>query len=237
MDLTNEEIEEGASSGRKGLHWKIWVGVVLLICVLLQLGVLRVFGWVEGRYYADPTFENAQVWTFVLTLCSRTFLSVIMGSLVLLIFVPLTFQKVLHGFILMALSADLVAILVEAVPKARTAAFRSHFTSASRPLISAIDQFAEKTGTRPERLNQLVPDYLREIPGTRVARFPEYQYEPDVVEDGKTLLWRLSLPIATPDGVKRTFYYDRFVDEDKDSAWREELGWPGEGVGLEGETR
>jgi uncharacterized membrane protein YhaH (DUF805 family) len=53
----------------------------------------------------------------------------------------------------------------------------------SRPLVMAIQQFETKYGKPPENLEQLVPDFLPDVPKTGIGAYPNYEY---VVVDDKT---------------------------------------------------
>lgn len=64
---------------------------------------------------------------------------------------------------------------------------RSGFVSLahrSRPLISAIEQFETKYEILPEKLEQLVPEFLSAIPNTGIGAYPNYEYI--TVKDAKT---------------------------------------------------
>ena len=50
---------------------------------------------------------------------------------------------------------------------------------AFHPVISAIDQFQETTGTLPTNLTQLIPAYVAQIPTTPVADSIDYRVMPD----------------------------------------------------------
>ena len=54
----------------------------------------------------------------------------------------------------------------------------------SRPLISAIQQFEAKYGKPPERIEQLVPEFLSAVPNTGIGAYPNYEYI--TVKDAKT---------------------------------------------------
>ncbi|WP_339736303.1 hypothetical protein [uncultured Gimesia sp.] len=52
----------------------------------------------------------------------------------------------------------------------------AEFAERSRPLIDAVERYAEDQGGPPETLEQLVPDYLPAVPGTGMMAYPEYVY-------------------------------------------------------------
>ena len=60
--------------------------------------------------------------------------------------------------------------------KIRSSAFHD-LAERSTPLVSAIERYIHDRGVPPESLNQLIPDYLSEIPNTGMMAYPEYQYE------------------------------------------------------------
>ena len=78
----------------------------------------------------------------------------------------------------------------------RAAAFRDLATR-SAPLVAAIHQYAADHQTPPESLDRLVPNYLREIPGTGIMAYPEYRYETGEVAkryEGNPWILRVSTP-------------------------------------------
>ena len=52
------------------------------------------------------------------------------------------------------------------------------FCGAFHPVISALDQFQEQTGSLPTNLTQLVPQYLPQLPSAPAADFIEYRVLP-----------------------------------------------------------
>lgn len=78
----------------------------------------------------------------------------------------------------------------------------------SRPLVSAIKQFESNYGRPPERLEQLVPEFMEQIPGTGIGAYPNYEYK--VITDKRYYegnSW--VLVVSTPSGVLNwdTFMY------------------------------
>lgn len=60
--------------------------------------------------------------------------------------------------------------------KARHSAFHN-LAERSTPLVAAITRYVGDHGSPPQALNELVPDYLNEIPKTGIMAYPEYTYE------------------------------------------------------------
>jgi len=60
--------------------------------------------------------------------------------------------------------------------KVRSAAF-DNLAERSAPLISAISRYIDDRGAPPQTLDELVPDYLSEIPKTGIMAYSEYRYE------------------------------------------------------------
>ena len=54
--------------------------------------------------------------------------------------------------------------------------FNQAFQSAE-PIINALGQYHVKNGQYPESLDQLVPQYLPRIPGTKISAAPDFHYE------------------------------------------------------------
>lgn len=70
----------------------------------------------------------------------------------------------------------------------------------SRPLVSAIQQFELKHGKPPEKLEQLVPEFLPAVPKTGIGAYPNYEYF--IVKDQATYegnAWVLR--VDTPTGA------------------------------------
>ncbi|HVX11240.1 MAG TPA: hypothetical protein VHC22_08680 [Pirellulales bacterium] len=82
--------------------------------------------------------------------------------------------------------------------KVRTAGMRA-FAQRSRPLIAAIEQYRRDHSAPPRSLDDLVPDYLPQVPSTGMMAYPEYHYyagEAKIAYAGNP--WALS--VATPSG-------------------------------------
>jgi hypothetical protein len=58
---------------------------------------------------------------------------------------------------------------------------------AFHPVIGALDEFQQRTGSLPTNLTQLVPQYVPNLPGAPVADFIEYRVLPDGTN------WQLSV--------------------------------------------
>ncbi|MCB9884844.1 MAG: hypothetical protein H6838_05090 [Planctomycetes bacterium] len=70
-------------------------------------------------------------------------------------------------------------------------------TERARPLIVAIDLFERDRGAPPATLQDLVPDYLPEVPTTGLVAYPAFAYAqaaPSGAAGSKGAGWRLSLP-------------------------------------------
>ncbi len=68
---------------------------------------------------------------------------------------------------------------------------KARFDRAGRraaPLVAAINQYASDQGHPPESLVDLVPDYLRKVPGTGLREYPKFKYGSNT--NGQTsLVW------------------------------------------------
>ena len=67
----------------------------------------------------------------------------------------------------------------------------------SRPLVDAIKQFETKYGKPPENLQQLVPEFLPEVPQTGIGALPNYEYENSIDQrffKGNQWLLRVEAP-------------------------------------------
>lgn len=58
----------------------------------------------------------------------------------------------------------------------RTAAFKE-LAYRAEPLVQAIEAYRHEKGSYPKSLEELVPHYLQEIPGTDMAAYPCFYYE------------------------------------------------------------
>lgn len=82
----------------------------------------------------------------------------------------------------------IVCIVVYSVAKAwRNFSIEDSIHAEFYPLISALDQFCDKNHRAPETLNDLVPEYLNEIPSLRRVSEVRYRSEPNEPR------WRLTL--------------------------------------------
>ncbi len=70
----------------------------------------------------------------------------------------------------------------------------------STPLVDAIARYEEESGSPPPSLDDLVPDYLPEVPSTGMGAYPDYEYiTGDTAQDRyKKNSWVLIVP--TPPG-------------------------------------
>ena len=76
----------------------------------------------------------------------------------------------------------------------------------SGSLVDAIHRYADEHQQAPGSLDELVPDYLSEIPSTGLRKYPEYQYQSSVEEDWDSNPWVLF--VNTP---KLGINFDRFI--------------------------
>lgn len=72
----------------------------------------------------------------------------------------------------------------------------------SRPLVDAIRKFEEQNGYPPPQLENLVPDFLPDVPETGMGVSPQYRYETDSSNDGNRVAktyhgnrWILFVPV------------------------------------------
>lgn len=90
--------------------------------------------------------------------------------------------------------------------KIRTLGFEG-LAARSAPLVEAIHQYTDDSGSPPESLDDLVPDYLEKVPRTGVMAYPRYYYD---VASSNGLYggnpWVLRIPTPTC-GIG----FDRFV--------------------------
>ncbi len=64
----------------------------------------------------------------------------------------------------------------------------------AEPLIAAIRAYTHDTGTPPDQLEKLVPNYLDRIPGTGLGVYPDFCYFPP---DIRSADWGLLIPVMT----------------------------------------
>jgi hypothetical protein len=69
-----------------------------------------------------------------------------------------------------------------------------HLADNSKPLIAAIESYRQHNKELPKSLNDLVPEFLTSVPGTRMAAYPAYTYL--VEEQGKAYALVISTPNA-----------------------------------------
>jgi hypothetical protein len=88
------------------------------------------------------------------------------------------------------------------------------------PVISALDQFQEQTGSLPTNLTQLVPQYLPKLPNTPVADSIEYSVLPDGTN------WQLSVRSSVRGKPELFVHSSRdFTDEEQRRSVTGFHGW------------
>lgn len=78
-----------------------------------------------------------------------------------------------------------------------------------QPLIDAIQAYDAKNGQPPPSLNDLVPEYIDQIPGTGIGAWPEFHYsvgKPNAF-DGNDWVLRVQPPCVA--GFDQFFYFPR----------------------------
>jgi hypothetical protein len=189
------------------LSWRFYIALRLAACLAIEFGLMRIYGNVRFQYFQDPTFEYAPIATSFISTLSYVVLILLLVGVLALIFIPFRFQRFLHILILTWMSGGLIAIMVDAIPKAHQAVFRSMVKEPARPLVSAINRYVEKTGHPPETLDDLVPGFIRAIPGTGFVRFPEFAYEAKSLATKPESLWQLRFEYQEPEGDEFVLFY------------------------------
>ena len=75
----------------------------------------------------------------------------------------------------------------------------------TKPLISAIKEFEKEEGRAPKELEELVPNYIHEIPSTGITAYPQFRYE-KFKNDSEP--WRLWLDCGVGYSNWDEFYYN-----------------------------
>jgi hypothetical protein len=96
---------------------------------------------------------------------------------------------------------------VFAADRVRMRAF-AELARRSEPLVAAIHAFENDASRPPTALNELVPRYLRIVPGTGMGAYPQYDY------DARGSEWTLIVPASTG-----PFSWDRFEYGPSERKW------------------
>jgi hypothetical protein len=84
-----------------------------------------------------------------------------------------------------------------------------------QPLIDAIQAYDAKNGQPPPSLNELVPEYIGEIPGTGIGMWPEFHYSTGAPNAFDGNAWVLSVTPPCVGGFDQFFYFPRQNYPDK----------------------
>lgn len=99
------------------------------------------------------------------------------------------------------------------------------FAIRSKPLISAIYIYEKKYGHPPEKLENLVPEFLDKIPETGMKAYPKYEYQ--IISQDTAIADRWKIRISTPTvgiGFDEFIYYPSKDYPEKDSSgWYERV--------------
>jgi hypothetical protein len=196
-----------APAKKSKLSWRVYVALLIPFCLAIQFVLLKISSLMDQRYYDDPSFENAAFLHKMISMAGTTSLFVILGSVLSLIFIPLRLRSFLLAFVICTPTADLAAIMVPVASKARQAAFLSRVKRPGNNLIGAIKHFSERTGRLPVSLEELIPDYLAAIPGTGIARFPQFNYEPAAPATKPSAIWNLKFEYRDPQEKEFVLFY------------------------------
>lgn len=116
------------------------------------------FLWLAPVYVLALLAAVLAIPASLVTLCFRKTRRDALWVLILsLIYLPLTFAAIPLGW---------------QVRMQRMTAFAER----SKPVVQAIERYTEDQGSPPETLEQLVPDYLPDVPGTGMMAYSKYEY-------------------------------------------------------------
>ena len=148
------------------------IGLAALAALFLHAAIILI-QW----YVVSPVGFGG---TFLLQFVAFLFLPV----LVIVLAVPVSvflipFRKTRrHGVTILACGPVFVLIavaLLRFAPPVRMNAFQ-RLADRSEPLVNAIHSFVEKEGRPPADLEELVPEYMPQIPKTGMPAYPTYRY-------------------------------------------------------------
>ncbi len=165
--------------------WKWIVASPFLIVLFEYLAVApvgsQIFLWFEMPFMLSGlgAMIAVVVLPFVMML-SKWHKKALAWWIASLCFLPLTFSGFMLG------------------KKIRNYAFHD-LADRSAPLVAAIHKYSVDNGSPPESLNELVPNYLSEVPGTGMMAYSEFRYEVgEAAERYEGNPWVLR--ISTPSG-------------------------------------
>lgn len=147
-------------------------------------------GMMDGSFVLEMISIFLAIYLILISLIGIIFKQIrIISSLILIasfIFIPLTWTGLRLG------------------TKAYIYAFK-RVAIQSRPLISAIQSYDKKYGHPPEKLQDLVPEFMNKIPRTGIADNPNYEYR--VLSYGVNEVDHWKLSIKPPRNDYDIFFY------------------------------
>lgn len=161
MSFCNSIVEAVKSPDTKATwRWVLASPLVIILCEYLAVAPMgaEIFKWLQFPFVFGLLAAVSAVFVLPFFLLLKRFRKKALAWWFLcLVFVPLGVFGVAIG------------------PKIRMAAF-DDLALRSKPLVEAIQKFSEKQGAPPKSLDDLVPDYLTEIPRTGMMAYPDYRY-------------------------------------------------------------
>lgn len=84
----------------------------------------------------------------------------------------------------------------------------------AQPILSALARYQQDRGKYPETLNELIPQYLTEIPSTGVTKYPSFYYLKTPRHGLSEVGYELGVPCVSFHGFDRFFYWPTEVYPD-----------------------
>ncbi len=192
--MTDDSIPTELAKPQQRSRRRVYAGLVLLSSVVAEWLMIKSIPYVGHRYYQDPAFEAGHFLEGLILGGMCLLLPVMAVSFVAIFTTCFNFAFFVGVFFILTFLADTMAVTLPAVRGVEEVWFRDQVASSAIPLIDAIHLYTQKTGEPPETVDDLVPDYLPEIPGTGINRYPEFTYERLRSATKPDRMWELTVP-------------------------------------------
>ncbi len=183
------------------------------ICfVMLSSGVLSpimfgFYGRYAASYYAQPATSSAWNTAVLAYSLALFFIALMWFCFLLLMFVRPTFFPNVAAMFFCIFFADFVALIHPDTTRIDRTVVRKSVEQNAAELIEKIDRYTEEHGTPPEKLADLVPNYLPWIPEIGPPRFPQTHYRSGGTHAEPKAAWNLWIEFRSPRQEELALHY------------------------------
>jgi 4-amino-4-deoxy-L-arabinose transferase-like glycosyltransferase len=161
------------------MNKKLFVEFILLGTISLAIIIINSF-WVTIQWYAMSSISNEETAFLLLTLSWILFIPLFFSPFLFAIsLIGLIFRKIrkisgmITVFLLLFLITGIIAMSISGNIRHKALV---QITQNSSELIKAIKNYELSQGNPPEKLEQLVPNFLISVPSTGIGAYPNYKY-------------------------------------------------------------